>query len=576
VPLQDVQGFAVSSSLDTPADGFRATTSSPDTFLSAVYGEIVTLKAGFEGKNYPQLIDGIIDVYRLRIGPSGVSGEVEGRDKAAELLDRYVRIIYSPFAFPIKPPDIDEVKVGAWTSSMIAGDLAGKAGLSLSWSAPSFTIREPLSAVGRIIDVIQQLIEPFSIGEMFKIDVWVQGSVLYVRQRPGIMTDADYTFDLSADPKALRGVEIVAEKRRLPLIGRLVLRGMTQETIIQQLEVVSLREEQLPDEIHEVYNDLGELKSRTIVSRIVLQPLGLPKSIVETMYGRAPGGVFDKIKIERTAYKYEDATYIVQDDEGQSWPNKRIQLKSMETETEAFDKVQTEGLQAQASGTWRLQIRQTMNIGYDELGRVVQVDETREERKTGTSDMRVTERTITRWNEIGAGVVEETVTTFKLKRNKLVLDDVQKRHGSGYPTEYATTVPPIASQFKTIGMSQKLVEIRQTVSSDPKAHDVSYDNPHLSEADLNLIASRYSAMSGKWEYEVRIPQVAIPWIQKGHRIKVQNIPLGRISKSGTTFAPEQTLTLPTLLVVGREFSYDESSPEPSMTATLICMGWDAS
>lgn len=562
--LDRVTSFRISSSLEAPADGFDADLASSSTFAAAVAGEAVSLNAGLIKQDgapvtYPQL-DGLVDRYRLRIGHNGTTASVTGRDLVAKLLDRRVRRLYAKSRPDPVPFGIDEVIVGTFTASQVVNELIVSVGLTMAWECRDYTLREDFSAVGRIIDIVTRLTQPLNLTQMFKVDVWARGTTVYVKQRPGVIPVPDVVIDMQAQPRMLRAAEITVEKLRLPFIGLVVLRGMRLgggpggAIVLQPFVKVEERTIDTKDAN-------GNLKSRTWTREEKQMPDDIMLTRHTIMYLAETGGAgLAREKEEFTEWQWTLGKYDT--------VGRRIAKPELLSEkTRVFGIVNTNRQWDQISEHHRI-------IGYDEKKRVRTDDETKFDRNPSSGAIDPTERTLKEYDEISNGMIEEITSkySFDSTGRKWTMDNsvTQRNHG-GLQQFGLSSAPGLAGG----GQAGDQIQIEEIISTDPLAQDINFSDPNFDESDLRFLLEQLRAVSGKWEYELRIPQVAMPWVQKGMTILLTNIPLGRKNLNGGAFEAAQLLTLPAALITGRDFKYDESGSSPSMKAELIAKAWSA-
>lgn len=215
--------FTVDASLELPSDQYTADVAGSDVYQQAHATDRVSLRAGDGG---PVIDDGSIDDYILTVEPTRITGSIRGRDPMARLLDTQVNQIYQSGP----PPEVvsGEVTVpiayGLFLASGIAAYVVQRAGLALSWECPDYVIHESFNAVGRPIDVLLQLVRPFSLREARKVDVFLDSGTVICRQRslPVPVAPAVNTFAA----RDLRIKSLRLRKFRTDRIGHLTLRGM--------------------------------------------------------------------------------------------------------------------------------------------------------------------------------------------------------------------------------------------------------------------------------------------------------------------------------------------------------------
>lgn len=559
--LTDVMAFRVSSNLDMPADSFNAELSSSDTFETAVAKEAASLKAGFDGVNYPQL-DGFIDSYSLKITPRGFTANASGRDKISRLLDRRVRYLYAKITPSPTPTEVDVVRVGTFYASEIARELVAAVGLTLSWECRDYTLKTDYSAVGRVIDILQDLVSPWSQVEMLKVDIWSRGGTVFARSRPSSFS-ADNIWDFSVNPTDARIGEISVGKKKLPFIGRVVLHGMDTGAgsngvaVIQPYEVEVVR-------ATEVKDALGKVTSRTITTERFRYPDEITLSR-HSITWVSNGSVLDKDKEEYTDLDYKQPPLYDAD-------GRRLNPPLLLNET-----TRIWGNVASRKGPYRWEqiSSHKKHLGYDSTERLRQSDEEIHEWNESKKVLEPKSKVIKEYSEAAFGMVEEVTSTYGYdsKKGDWTIESTVTQMNSGHLPQFG-----LSSSIGSAGStdSKGVTELKFTISTDPYAEDISYSNPHLDLGDLHYILEQFKQVSGKWEYAISFTGVAMPWLLKGSTFQLVNIPLGRLLKTGTVFASEKFLSLPVCMITGREFQYSEGSENPEMTHNIAAVAWSSS
>lgn len=554
--LEEVTRFRISSSVNAPSDGFEAGLASSKSFVNAVANEAVSLKAGLVDPDtgtpiyFPQL-DGIIDRYRLTIRENATTASAVGRDNVALLLDRRTRWLFSRSPVEnVNPLLIERVFVGTWLASQIAQTLVEYVGLELSWQCRDYVLVQDFSAVGRIADLLRQLVAPWNVTEMFKVDIYANGSTVFITPRPGVITAPGITIDLQTAPKQIRANEISVEKRRLPFIGRVTIRGSSSggggAEIIQNRIVED-------EQVAETYGKTGGVTSRTVTVTHTQLPDGITIDRRSTTWVSSGSGLV-KAKEEITEWSWTQSTY-------DSLGRRISRPKLIEQTTRVYATTD--------DGSWGQKEEQRRSIAYDSQERVIADDEIKSTQDSTTGGLTPSERALKEYSFIANGMVEEVTSTFgwdsSAKAWTLDRMTVQRNHGG-------------LQQFGLVGgaggtgATGSTTERVEIISTDPWAEDMEISNPNLTAADVEFILTQLRQVSGKWQYEIRVPQVAMPWATKGMTIQLTNIPVGKTLRGGI-FEADAAISLPSGILTAREFTYDESGDAPSMTATLTIMAW---
>lgn len=222
--------FTIDTSLANAADEWSAEVPGAAALLNASELDRVTLAVGLVRNGIAESItvieDGVVDSYEFIDDATGrIATKLTGRDQMARLRTQPFRRIYRNGPAPkvldgqVSIPEVE----GLATASEIASAICSFAGLLLHWECPDYLIHEQFSAVGRPLDLLQNLVRPFSLlPELRKVDVYAVGSTVYCRQRA-----------LHPTAPAVNVISIKAARIRLQIrkfqtdkIGLLTLQGM--------------------------------------------------------------------------------------------------------------------------------------------------------------------------------------------------------------------------------------------------------------------------------------------------------------------------------------------------------------
>jgi len=548
MPLDlNMDSFRLESSLDMPADGFTAIVSSSEAFRNAADTDRVTLNAGFFDDNGNQvmiakLIDGIIDEYSLSLSHNQLKVNLRGRDAVANLLDKDIRRRYirvpDPTAASGGPlfPNYYTVSVGNFHASQIAQQIATDLGLTLVWQIPrDYLLTTNFDAVGQAFELIRQLAEPYSHVEPFKVDIFADGTSIYVRQRNGFSMIPDYTYEVT-DARIL---SIDIKRRVLPRFHRITITGRGGPDVTAHTIVINVTESI-------GYDNDGSIVSREVSSTSTLMPESIHLSTTTTTSDNI--GV---IKREELTKYYADGSLI-----------------------------------AQSIGHWPSQTNQTIQQPMEvaEITLIFEADEDNVMRQT-----RKVEKTTSYDNELFVTLVSNS--EYQLNEETSAFDKV------GVSTENHFQVTPLMSQVIVANYSRDtetgaltLTDRRSSqaggfrpggrrpppaknngvaytkdiiVSTDVRAHDFSYSNDHLLKADVDSIFTQISQASGAQEFEIDFIVVGMPWLKKGAIIQLNGI----IFEDGLTY------TVTPALVISESTDYDESRERAQLVSQFKAIFW---
>ena len=122
-------------------------------------------------------------------------------------------------------PAVDGIpfEVGQFWASEIATIICEHYGLKCQWSAPDYILQTDFQGVGRPIDLLNALVEPFQSLPAFQADIFCVGTTVYVRARTGTFT-ADPNCTMSAHDARISRLTI--RKKRGPTYGKITLLGI--------------------------------------------------------------------------------------------------------------------------------------------------------------------------------------------------------------------------------------------------------------------------------------------------------------------------------------------------------------
>lgn len=558
------KSFDIDSSMQLPADGFDAELANCDCFLNADFeNDRVELEAGFVDPSAPmdppqtlKHLDGVIDEYSIDILPDELIGRIRGRDLMAVALDRQFKKQYLK-AQPEVEPDIDFV-VGDFTASFIAREVAASVDLELSWEARDYTLKEDFDAVGRPIDIINSLAEPFALVEPFKADVFIQGSTIFVRERAGTSFRADNTFT-AKDARILR---MSIRKRQFTIFGDLTLIGELQPVNLDVqtdggLTVIfSGRQEE--SVTSETFDAGGNLLTRVIRTTTFRMPDRIPEQTVEREFSIRAGALELTSETEKIN-EYEPSVYTLGGATNQPFLERqttRVKGIDPDDDTKTFQEIRKE----------------EREIGYDaqRFQDIMTHRKFKRDFSASGNPFIEDERIIETLKDLDFLKVEKVVTTYKRQDDGSLPIQRQDttvsagvRPGGNRPGR-GIGLPGTAAGDQA---SKQPVKCEIEVSTDVRARDVRYSNRHMTKDDLLFIADQFKAASGLIEYEISIDYVAMPWLRKGSTIHITDL----FCDDGVTEIP-----LDPALIFEQRLRYDESSDRPEMVATLRCLFWRSS
>jgi len=573
----DSQRFQIESTLDLAADGFSAEVPGAGDFLDAADGDTISLEAGFidptdqERYTVGQTV-GPVDEYEVSVSPDRITGRLRGRDQMADALQRTYRKRYlRTQPTPAEKTAMDDhtfageadpivYAVGEFRASDVAKEVATLCGLTLSWECRDYTLLEDFEASGRPVDILRQLVEPWSQVESTKVDIAVQGTALLIRPRPTTLAATD-TFDhKDARIKALTVRRRRADRYgRVTLQGKMVPKGLTGGgvTVYQPTEVEETSTSETKDEA-------GNVQQRVIRTTTYRMPERIILRYREQQYDRQVGAL-KLVKDEQRENEYETIQYDASG--AQSHPKQLRALtlvrgiypkdqtfREIRKEEVIYSYAATDGYQDMTTTRkWEIKFRPAETLpGGTEVPARATLEEV--------------ERIVKTLKEGEFLKTEEVTSVYKRAKSgafPLVFQESTVSSGlrPGGPRPGRTIVIGGGDEGP-----QEPLTLEEKISDHPWAVDVAYSNPHMTQEDLDFIMAQFRDASGLWRYELSMQYMAMPWLRKSHVLAIT----GLKDETGLRDIP-----IGPALVSSRTLSFDEGSASPSMVSNLQAVWWSA-
>ena len=551
------QRFDIDSTMDIPADGFRTTIDNSDLFLAAAEDDRIVLSAGFRDPAAPldppqtiRSIDGVVDEWEIEVTPDGIIGSARGRDRVADLLDRQFNKI-----FLIEQPDEDpgvEFAVGSFLASQIIREVAASAGLDLAYQCRDYELLEDFQASGRAFDIIRRLTEPWSQVPRFRVDIFVQGNVLFCRQRVDNPVP-DFTFTVT-DARIGR---LTIRKRQQPRFATVTLSGKLAPRNLQETQgpggAIIIRSGVVEEvELHETFDAAGKPRERVIVNKLIRMPDRIDLAYLKQTFD-VTTATSKLIAEERVVKEYEDSRYI------RAGPTNQPKLLR-----ECRDRF---GIDPDDPTKTFQQLEQIDKLwGYDEFG-----FQNIETEKTSTLDLDSgvfgeTKRIIRTQREIEHLKTEVVQEIYDVDESgELTLRQIDTTIQAGL-RPHGTRPPRSISSggLSTDRTPQEQIQLVETISTDPKAIDARFSNRHMDEADLEFIMDQFRRASGDFEYEILVDFMHMPFLRKGSILSLTDL----VAEDGFTPIP-----LDPALVIEHRLEFDESSEAARMVSSIRAVFW---
>lgn len=575
----DVVRFTIDQSISLVADQFEVTLSSSQPFVSRATINLATIKSGLvdalgASKLIEHITAGVIDEVELAGGPSHMEATVRGRDASAHLLDTIIRVNYGG---PIKDPaDIDALppslvaiegvttaieQPGVWLASAVVRDLARRVGLDAVYMAPDYKLRDVITNDGPIIGAIQNILAPFCQFEPSRVDVWVDGTTLMVRPRPGVGGGAGAAG--TPVPGFFNTIE-ARDARITNLQLRSSTLGMTR--VMRLTGAPEPGEQDACDNIVETstenigYDAAGAVQTRVVERTTTRVPLGHVLKIYSETYTTTPPNLAASGTYSRTAPGSGSTTRLTKTTkQTNNWdrPFYDENCNILNSPLEHSQLIETSAWDNTAKS---LQPTEQQKVTFQYDGDDFKTMQTTDKFTYNKSKKRfdAASRTITRF--MPTGILEYSAVT-----------DVYGISAGAWSHQSRSTAP--AGGHRPGGKGRKIpsnlnerppIYIAELVVDDPLASDFKYANKNLEMPNLEIIAQQCRDASGAEELEISFTAANIPWLRRGQMIQITNLD----DESGAD------IPLPPMLIFENKLEYDGGA-SPKYTSTVRAVAWVA-
>jgi len=554
-----VTRFDVQSDLDIAADGYTVAAAGAAEFLAAALGQQMTLAAGLvdpaTGTPYTvRHVVGRIDEYTLTVGPSSITASLRGRDQMALVLEGTFRKVYFRSQPDQKTQDALAAKdtawtVGTYTARQVALEVVQSLGLALAWQCRDYQLWETFEAVGNAAEILRRLVEPWAQVPMFRADLFADGGTVVVRERLNPFAPVDLTITA----KDARRSGLTIRKRPTQPYGRVRLTGRAEPVGLTPGggAVVWQPSEVTVEKVSETFDAAGRPITRVNRSETYRMPEKVLLRWIESEHGIS-GTAETLLRREEGANGWEATLY---DERGPSSQPRQIRQDKSISAIHPDDPQKT----FQQVG------REEVFFGYEEDGFQSITTTKKHELDLAAKKIAETERTVKTLKEVEHLKVEERTYVYAVDEDGNLTPKRQDTQVSAGLAPGGRRPPrTLVSGGAPTDASRAPVVLEETISTDARARDVSFANPHLSAADLAYLMDKFRRASGKWEWELDLPGVAVPWLRK---VSVVHI-TGLVDADGSTPIPLQPA-----LITEHALAVDESGPNPSMTSRVKAVFW---
>jgi len=570
--------YTIDSALELVADHWDAGVPNSSLFRNSSSSDRITLAPGLLSGTSPVVItaiqSGVIDEYELTITPTNIAGRIRGRDPSALILDGFVDVGFARppeaslgaaavsetlpgFDFPTVVATFGNV--GRSLASEIAREVVELVGLTLSWECRDYEVATTFQASGRVVDVLRKLVEPWTLVEPFKVDIYLEGSTVIVRHRqlPGqpLVADAEHTMTLLA----ARRSQVMVRKRRFKKIGKVTLNGRASPQGLGGVVGFQLNEgggggggTQTIEYVNEAFDNAGVLTQRTVIQDKFRTPDRILLETIKSTFTRGESGPLILTTRETIENKWDPSIY---DETGPiNVPKQRSQSivrEILDTETGIF---REDGIDE-------------TTYTYDDVGFLVGETTVTRKFNAETNFMDLNVMSVKTVHDMGPVISEQIVETYRhdSEVKRWIIQARTTTLGGGYRPGGPGRLN-VGGQGVPLGGGDTAFghfTLERIFSPDLDAEPIEYTNENLSPDDLQFIMDQFAAAIGLMEYEFKWDGVAMPWIKRGASIKFVNV----LDENGVDF------NFPTAVITEVNTQYDESSKEAKFMTGCRAFAW---
>lgn len=510
---------------------------------------------------------GIVDEYRLECRKPGNISHLKGRDAAGALFDREFNTLYQRYpGQDVQVPDGTAVLVGIFRARTVAETIIASMGLTPAWQCRDYELWEDFDATGRAIDILRRLVDPWCSVEPSRVDIWCEGTTVYLRQRTPFPLAADHRVQYdqreaaSSPVRRIRALDLNIRTTRLPIYGDVQLTGREEvgETpaSVDGADYSSHNVEIIPfqrdvDENGAVSFTPGRVTqrstSRSLYGRVEIQSTyQIPNQVLletrKNTYVFLDGGGEKQAKREVKGTDYQPFTY-----DARGATNSPMPTRDFSSVGRFVDEELPNGVTATV---FKQDTEETTDYVYDKDNFLVTATTTQKQAKDGvlvpttqvvkhyqdTGPLSYTVNTDryvfevesgfeSQFGQIFGGEFSGETGTILVPVDRLVPKWVSgdstpaNGHRPGGPNRPATK--PMTSEFS--GLIGAGISDGGRISSDPKAQNVSRTIGNMSAADLAFINAQHAEASGLYENELELTILSMPWLKVGDLIEILGV-----------------------------------------------------
>lgn len=531
---QDVISFSLESSFDTPANRFSATLAKSAAFIASLKRTGIDIDAGYKDASgavstIRVLANGIIDSYSLSLNPNEAITSIRGRDSVAEILDTYYEKIYSPNPNKFKDKfgnvttnlnvqvsptgPAHTIPISSQTrASLIAKEIIESLNLTMQWDCRDYIIQSDFDATGRAIDILKKLVEPWNITELLRVDIYAEGSVIFIKQRLGTYSP-NYTY--AASNAKIKNFSV--DKKPSVTFGRIILEGGAFGSGVTGSNTGLGGSSFSGSDDNERFREIKTLDENAKVIAVT--------TIREKF--RKPDGVlleYEEKRVDLNVLTKRETRFQEWDDPeiGADGQINQALINSVISTTEEIDKKSSKLTPTK---------KNVITYAYDGNKKLDEETETRSDFDTKKLNWIAQDRVVKQYSDYNSTQVQLITTTYqidsKTKKLRVITIDTQVNSGQ----RPGGTNPPGgifvqgSNDPNDRNVTRESVRYEKIVSTDKYAVPFQFSNPNLTLLDLQFIMAQLESISGGWVYEVSWTSVSMPWLKKGRAVRFTSIAL---------------------------------------------------
>jgi hypothetical protein len=548
----------VDQTVQLASDQYEVALNGAEAFVNRGALSPATIETGFLDDDLQQnfltnMTSGVIDEVELHVTPDDQTSVVRGRDAAALAIESSVYVTYvlnqpvqsAPTAsaipgFPSLPytpgVTVPLPVFGKQTARDIAEDLCERVGLSVSFGAPNYRMRENFAVNGSVISALQQLVNPFNYFEPSAYDIWAEGGLVVIRSRetagPGIDLDAHdaRVTDLVIRARGLSSIRVLRlEGSRTGASGGVAVTGFDDTETVDELEEGGVIVSRIVTREHTRQIDRAVL-SQTVETWKLDADDQLVLTAVDSIQSNwdAPEVVFPNTIVNSPKENERTITREGLDEDGNIVPVSRTRI------SQSYDE----------DGYLRAQNTTKEDWDADAASGAGQFVRSESETKT--------------YRRSSMGSYQITTTQF----------DADGAPGATRRTTANGTPPggPGRGVGSNADVTEEQVVYATVISNDPGARDITITNKNLLAEHLAIIAGQATRASGATEVEASFTAAGMPWIHRGQTLVL----------TGLDDDLGYDIPLQPFLVVEAKLEYRENSENPTYLTHVRGVFYDRS